>query len=246
MTGIAGRAYPGSHRRGRRARLGPLLVPLAATCLLGLGALAFIAYVLWPRWPGAPVAPGTPAIPITIAGVAFNVPPAAIRVTMQRRPGAHERVDLVFLWPSLAPPDPAARPAAAVPVSPPVPMPTIERVFVTITGAGATLSPADRVKIIYPRYTVTDPAPGPDGLAVLAFRDGTPYQGEDLIYDAAGGGFLVRCTRSGAGPTPGTCLYDRRIEGADLVVRFARDWLGDWRVVASNIERLIAKLRPPG
>jgi hypothetical protein len=126
-----------------------------------------------------------------------------------------------------------------------VPFPAIERVFVTITGAGATLSPADRVKIIYPRYTAADPTPGPDGLAVRAFRDGTPYQGEDLIYEAAGG-FLVRCTRNGAGPTPGTCLYDRRIEGADLVVRFPRDWLGSWRAVAAGIERLIAKLRPPG
>ena len=80
-------------------------------------------------------------------------------------------------------------------------------------------------------------------MRVLAFRDGTPYQGEDLIYDAEAPGFLVRCTRNGAGPTPGTCLYERRIEAADLVVRFPRDWLGDWRAVADNIERLIASLR---
>jgi hypothetical protein len=240
MTDIAGR-YPRSRGRGLQARHSPLLLPLAAVCLLGLAALAFVAYVLWPRWPGAVVSPDAPAIPITIAGVAFNVPPAAIRMAMQRRPGAHERVDLVFVWPSLEPPDPAAKPAA-----PPGSAPAIERVFVTITGAGATLAPADRVKIIYPRYTETDPTAGPDGLAVLAFRKGTPYQGEDLIYDAAGGSFIARCTRNGAGPTPGTCLYDRRIEGADLVVRFPRDWLSDWRAVAADVERLIAKLRPPG
>jgi hypothetical protein len=208
-------------------------------------ASAFIAYVLWPRWPGAAIAPDAPAIPVTVAGVAFNVPAAAIRVAMQRRPGAHERVDLVFLWPSLAPPDPAAKPAAPALNSLPAP-PSIDRVFVTITGAGATLAPADRVKTIYPRYTAGEATRGPDGLAVLAFRDGTPYQGEDLIYDPAGGGFLVRCTRIGAGPTPGTCLYDRRIEGADVIVRFARDWLADWRAVAAGIDRLIAKLRPPG
>jgi len=80
-------------------------------------------------------------------------------------------------------------------------------------------------------------------LPILAFRDGTPYQGEDLIYDAEGPGFLVRCTRR-VGPTPGTCLYERWIDTVKLVMRFPRDWLADWRAVAGNIDRLIASLRP--
>jgi hypothetical protein len=71
----------------------------------------------------------------------------------------------------------------------------------------------------------------------------TPYQGEDLIYDAQTPGFLVRCTRR-AGRTPGTCLYERWIETVKLVIRFPRDWLMDWRAVAGNIDRLIASLRP--
>jgi hypothetical protein len=242
MTEMAGRAFA-MHARRRRARARRPIITLAAIGLPVLAAFAFIAYVLWPRWPGASIAPDAPAIPITVAGVAFNVPAAAIRVAMQRRPGAQERVDLVFLWPSLEPPDPA-KPAAPALNSLPAP-PSIDRVFVTITGAGATLAPAERVKTIYPRYTAGEAARGPDGLAVLAFRDGTPYQGEDLIYDAAGGGFLVRCTRNRAGPTPGTCLCDRRIEAADLVVRFTRDWLAGWRTVAAGIDRLIARLRPP-
>jgi hypothetical protein len=54
----------------------------------------------------------------------------------------------------------------------------------------------------------------------------------------------VRCSRNGAGPTPGICLYERRIEAADVVVRFPRDWLNDWRLVAGGIERLIRSLRP--
>ena len=52
---------------------------------------------------------------------------------------------------------------------------------------------------------------------MLAFREGTPYQGEDLIYDATAPGFLVRCTRNGTGTTPGSCLYERRIDTADVV-----------------------------
>jgi hypothetical protein len=73
----------------------------------------------------------------------------------------------------------------------------------------------------------------------------TPYQGDDLVYDAVEPDrFLVRCSRNGAGPTPGICLYERRIEAADVVVRFPRDWLNDWRLVAGGIERLIRSLRP--
>jgi hypothetical protein len=86
---------------------------------------------------------------------------------------------------------------------------------------------------------------------VKAFRSGTPYQGEDLIYDsiydsATSEGFLVRCSRNGAGPTPGICLYSQRIGEADIVIRFPRDWLTDWREIESGIERLIEGLRPRG
>jgi len=74
-------------------------------------------------------------------------------------------------------------------------------VFMTIAAAGDTLAPADRALTIYPRHTAVEPLRGPGGLAVLAFRDGTPYAGEDLVYEPGTAGFLVRCTR-GAGPCP--------------------------------------------
>ena len=146
--------------------------------------------------------------------------------------------------PSLEPPAANVKPAAHAPGAEAVKPPAIERIFVTIAGAGENLAPDDRVLNIYPRYAEAETTPGPAGLTVLAFREGSPYQGEDLIYDAETPGFLVRCTRNGAGPTPGMCLYERRIETADIVVRFPRDWLGDWRGVAEKINRLIANLRP--
>jgi hypothetical protein len=223
-------------RRQRRAGRGLLFPPLMAFVAVALVALGYIGYVLWPRWPALPVDPDAPALPITIAGVAFELPPAAIRVPVQRRPGAQERVDLAFLWPSLAPPEPSAKPPPAAPAS--------ERIFVTIAAAADALEPTERVRSIYLRYTVAAATPGPGGLIVLAFRDGTPYQGEDLIYDAATPSFLVRCSRNGTGPTPGICLYERRIDAATIVLRFPRDWLTDWRMVAGHIDRLIASLRP--
>ena len=58
---------------------------LSWSCAGGVGA--FVAYMLWPTWPNAPIAADAPAIPITVAGVLFNVPPAAIRAEVQRHPG---------------------------------------------------------------------------------------------------------------------------------------------------------------
>jgi len=226
----------------RRPRPGVALA-LSLVTMLALAAVAaaFIAYVLWPRWPGPSIGPDAPALPITIAGTAFNVPPAAMRIPLQRRAGAHERVDLAFLWPSLEPPAIAARsPGAVAPQA-------IDRLFVTIASAGDTLPPAERARTIYPRYVAADAVAEPNGLVVRAFRAGTPYQGEDLIHDAAAPeGFLVRCSRAGAGQTPGICLYSRRIEHADIVVRFPRDWLSDWRDIEAGIERLLEDLRPHG
>jgi hypothetical protein len=235
-----------SPRGGSRRAGGLLLPPLMLLIALMLAAVAYIVYVLWPRWPGVPVALDAPELPITIGGVAFNVPPAAIRVPVQRRPGAHDRIDLAFMWPSLKPADTAPKPAAPEALPPPGTTLTLDRIFITIAGAGDAMAPAERLRAIYPRYASMEPVSGPTGLAVLAFREGTPYQGEDLIYDATTPeNFLVRCTRNGAGATPGTCLYERRIEeAADIVVRFPRDWLEDWQLVAGNIDRLIGDLRP--
>ena len=175
---------PGARPPGgsRRARGGLLLPPILLLIALMLAAMAYVVYVLWPRWPGAPVALDAPEIPITIAGVAFNVPPAAIRMPVQRRPGAHERIDLAFMWPSLKPADTAKPPAPQA--SPAGTLLTLDRIFMTIAGAGDAMEPGERVRTIYPRYAAAEPVSGPTGLAVLAVREGTPYQGEDLIYDA--------------------------------------------------------------
>ncbi len=236
MTALAKPHAKLAKKRSVSAGLAFALLTLVALIVL---AAAFVALVLWPRWPSAAVAPDAPAVPITVGGVLFNLPPAAIRVPMQRHPGAQERVDLAFLWPSLAPPDPAVKPV------PTEAAPPIDRLFITIQPPAIALSPAERVKSIYPRYLADTQFDGPDGLKVISFRDGTPYQGEDLFFDpAAQPGFVVRCSRPGAAGTPGMCLYERRIEGADLTLRFPSDWLTGWRAVNAGIEKLMAQLKP--
>ena len=58
-----------------------------------------------------------------------------------------------------------------------------DRLFVTIAASDNTLSPAERLKTIYPRYADAAPIIGTDGLSLQGFRDGSPYQGEDLILE---------------------------------------------------------------
>jgi hypothetical protein len=224
-----------------------LLLPLALLVLLLGAAGSFVSYVLWPTWL-APAQLDAPAVPITVAGVIFNVPPGAIRTAVQRQPGSHERIDLVFLWPSLGPP-PADDAAAAKPVvagegggvAAPI---GDDRLFVTIAGLGAVLPPAERLRTIYPRYIETQASAGPDGLAIVSFRAGTPYEGEDLVYLAdQPEQFFARCTREGRA-VPGTCIHERSLEAAEITLRFPRQWLQDWRSVAAGFDRLVAELHP--
>ncbi|WP_086089635.1 hypothetical protein [Pseudorhodoplanes sinuspersici] len=214
-----------------------LWLPVAIFIAGVVAAGIWVTYLLWPRWP-ADVALDAPTLPITVNGVNFNIPPAAIRNKVQRKAGTQERIDLVFMWPSLMPPDPAVRadPAASA-IS-------VDRVFLTVASYGNTLPVIDRLKTIYPRYLDVSIAMEPGGLTVRPFRDSTPYQGEDILYDNSNRErFIVRCTRDDARGTVGMCLYEQRAGQADITARFPREWLSDWTAVADGLEKLIKRLR---
>jgi hypothetical protein len=226
----------GRHKRqaGHNPLAGPLMVLAGAVIIAAL----YIAYVLWPRWPDAPVTLDAPSLPIVIAGVNFNIEPAAIRRAIQRHPGTEDRVDLAYLWPSLVPPDPQAKPSVGQPADP------NKRLFVTIASGETTLPIMSRVKEIYPRYLVAEPSAGPEGLTLRGFRDGTPYQGEELVFEQLRPEhFLARCSRKGA-VNSGNCLLERRIGNADITFRFPRAWLKDWKSVGAGVDKLLTRLHP--
>jgi hypothetical protein len=209
---------------------------LAAVAAVGL---AYVIYLLWPRWPDAAASIDVPSLPIIIGETYFNVPPRAIRQKVQRHAGAQERIDLAYAWPTLEPAAVIARSDSGLPALP------SGRLFVTIAVAPATaLTPEERMKTVYPRYTETVALKGPDGLSMLPFRPDTPYQGEDLLFDPqAPDHFLVRCTRDRM-PVPGMCIYERFFGKADVSIRVPRAWLGEWRNVLAGIERLVVQLQP--
>src|SRR5947209_20165055 len=131
---MSARVRSGSGRTNRRGGHGFILALAMGTSLAVLAAT--LALVL--RWPGPSSAPDAPSLPISVGGLVFNVPPAAIRLPLQRRAGAQGRLDLVFLWPALVPPDRAAKPIGLEEVAP------IDRMFVTITVPDDALGPAER------------------------------------------------------------------------------------------------------
>ena len=211
----------------------PIMVASAAT----VGAIALVAYLLWPTW-GTESASNPERLPVSIGGTLFNVPTAAIRMKIQRHSGPQERIDLSFAFPSLEPPDGIKHVSAdAVEEAQP-----IDRIFLSIAAHHDTLAPDMRVRTIYPRYLEQASTPGEDGLTRRAFREGTPYGGEDLFF-ANTPNITARCTREAA--TPGMCLSERRIDGADLTFRFPRSWLAQWPDVANAMDRLTAELRGP-
>ena len=210
-----------------------ILIIFAAT--IAAGAIALVAYLLWPTW-GARSADTPSRLPVSVGATLFNVPTSAIRRKIQRHSGPQERVDLSFLFPSLEPPE-APKHVSADTVEEKVQ--PIDRIFVSIAAHRDTLAPDTRVRTIYPRYLEQTPTLVEDGLTMRAFRDGSPYANEDL-FSARAPSFDARCTRDGL--TPGMCLSERRVDGADLTFRFPRSWLAQWRDVANAMNRLTAQM----
>ena len=212
-----------------------VLIMVAAT--VAAGAIALVAFLLWPTWGnGAANAPSR--LPVSVGGTLFNVPTQAVRRKIQRHSGPQERVDLSFTFPSLEAPE-LPRHISADTVEEKVQ--PIDRIFLSISAHHDTLAPDTRVRTIYPRY-LEQASTVDDGLTMRAFRDGSPYANEDLFVGGAPA-LNARCTRDGV--TPGMCLSERRVDGADLTFRFPRSWLSQWRDVANAMDRLTAQLRGP-
>ena len=169
---------------------------------------------------------------------------------MQRHPGAHERIDLAFLWPSLTPPQADAR--AEIPAVKTEPDGTGALPPANASDRCSSPSPASALccrrrtgrAASIPAYVEAQATAGPDGLAFLPFQTGTPYQGEDLAYPSEQPElFFARCTQA-SGLVRGTCIHERSLDGAEITLRFPREWLEDWRSLAIGFDRIMAQLHP--
>jgi hypothetical protein len=215
------------------------VLPVLLAGALAAAAITLIAYLLWPTF-GTAAATGPERLPVIVGGTLFNVPTDAIRMKIQRHSGQQERIDLSFNYPSLDPPALHKRISAETVEDL---LPPIDRIFLSIAAHHDVLAPEIRLRTIYSRYLDQDFRPEnglrQDGLTIRAFRDSTPYAGEDLIV-ADAPGLDARCTRDAK--TPAMCLSERRVDGADLTFRFPRSWLSRWHDVADAMDRLTVQL----
>ena len=211
-------------------------VPIALALAMTAGPIAVVVYLLWPTW-STVATEGPERLPVSVGGTLFNGPVAAIRMKIQRHSGPQERVDLNFSYTSLRPPD-AQKHVSADEMVKEMTQP-IDRIFLSISAHHDSLAPEARVSTIYPRYLEQASTQGADGLTMRAFRTDSPYGGEDL-YSALMPSLAARCTRDAS--TPGMCLSECRIDGADLTFRFPRSWLAQWQDVAHAMERLVLEL----
>jgi hypothetical protein len=211
-------------------------LPIALAIATAAVAMSLVAYLLWPTWATGASSSIPDRLPISIGGTLFNVPTAAIRMKIQRHSGPQERIDLNFSFPSLTAPEAPKHVSADTIDEKASP---IDRIFLSIAAHHDTLAPDMRVRTIYPRYLEQASSPGENGLISRAFREGTPYGGEDLFLSDKPH-FTARCTRDAA--TPGMCLSEQRIDGADLTFRFPRGWLAQWRDVAAGMSQLALQM----
>lgn len=225
------RHFARSSRKNPRGRL----IPILAASAIAAAAVALVAYLLWPTW-GTETAGDPGRLPVSVGNTVFNVPTAAIRRKIQRHSGPQERVDLSFTYPSLTPPEPPKHVSADTVEEQPQP---IDRIFLSIAAHRDALAPDSRMRTIYPRYLEQAATRVDDELTMRTFKEGSPYGNEDL-FTATNPSLVARCTRDAA--TPGMCLSERRIDGADLTFRFPRSWLAQWRDVAAAMERLTGQL----
>jgi hypothetical protein len=214
------------------------MVLIMVAAVLASGAVALVAYLLWPTW-GTDAANGPARLPVSVGGTLFNVPTSAIRRKIQRHSGPQERVDLSFTFPSLESPEGPKHVSADTIEEKVQP---IDRIFLSISAHRDSLAPDARLRTIYPRYLEQAATPVDDAMTMRAFRDASPYANEDLFV-ANAPSLSARCTRDGV--TPGMCLSERRVDGADLTFRFPRGWLAQWRDVAEAMNRLTVQLHGP-
>jgi len=106
------------------------IIPVTVASAVAVGAMALVVYLLWPTW-GTESSNIPQRLPVSIGGTLFNVPPASVRMKIQRHSGPQERIDLAFAFPSLAPPD-SARHVSADTVE--EALQPIDRIFLSIAA----------------------------------------------------------------------------------------------------------------
>ena len=206
--------------------------------ILGLCACVAVATATFLTFFKAPKAPaGLAIMETTVGGVRLRFDPAYLPDAGSR---SSAQLELVTVFPELRP---MPKPTKAVPV------PASEAIIVfRIEPQDATIDPSERPTKLYARFLKTESWSHPGGLIMRRFETGSPYEREDLyLAPPEGRRFAARCQAPPSKPDglPDTCLWDFRLSGLDVQMRFAPDLLASWELLAERGRGLMTSLIRP-
>lgn len=173
-----------------------------------------------------------------VGGQTVTVDRAMIRNNELREGGAVNRLDLAVTWPDLKP--------AGVNIG----EGGRDLVFIAIEDAAVRkrsqddMDPADRPVNLYARFLEQDTNTTGEGLVVRRFKNGTPYDGEELFVSSPDEReFSARCpVRKDDKGLEELCLWQIRVGGLEVHTRFARPALAQWTHLSNGVKALVQQL----
>lgn len=117
-----------------------------------------------------------------------------------------------------------------------------ERLFVTVTPAeGAVEGGTSRLGPHHARFLSAVARSHPSGLLQRRYRDGTPFEGEELYVSPPDGAlFAARCAPPKSDAEDGAaCLAELRLGGFDLRIRFPQSRLESWEAILTTLRRTL-------
>ena len=210
-----------------------VVVGLALAALVAVAAVA--ALVLRPDSTGAPATREA-----FVGATRFSLPSGYFR-PQSRGGGRLDRLDLAAFFPDFTP----AGDDADVDAKTDLDERYQKLVFISVQVANSSLDPAERPTRLYARFLEPDHWSNPGGLVAAGFQAGSPFEGQELYFVAPEGRiFAARCGRPDPSrKTPNACIYDFRIDGLDVELRFSAALLSEWRQLSEGARGLVAAAR---
>lgn len=178
------------------------------------------------------------AYEVIIGNDVLSVPTGMIRFSGQRRDGVAGRLDLYARWPGLT--GYTERDRAIFNLL----TPERHLIFMSIEERTMSRDMTGRYLPIYAALIDPDGRPGPDGLTIHPFLEGSGYKGEELVLSDTGTGkpdFVARCLGDAAAESFNSCERDIQFgRGLQILYRFPHSMLGEWKTLDRAIRDFAA------
>lgn len=176
---------------------------------------------------------------IVIGNDVLSLPSNMIRFSAQRRNGVATRVDLYLKWPEMVGYSAKTRQDFNFTAA------KRQVLFLSIEAKTMSRDMSGRFLPIYSALIEQPGKAGPAGLTIHQFRPESGYTDEELIVSSGEGdapGFVARClTTHAAKEMAGACERDIQFgNGLQLLYRFPRDLLGEWRALDASVKSFAA------